>query len=220
MCQDRTPRIAESFSKGKQDSRIPKTTNNPSSYKNFNISWNIGLIDFESEYGLNVIKGKIHFEYTTDIFEAVFEAEDEELCSKLEKMDGVVYDSVDAFFNKLHIGLSNPIPNPVIKAIIKNISFTYFMNELFPQIKSVEGCSWMDIEKATHNGKSNSHFVNVKDLIPWAHKRLEELGHKDRDQLYSLRLKGTLRLYGIRDFTCLKIIWIDTEHKIYPSHRR
>ncbi len=219
MPKVRSPKISKSFLDVELKNREPKTTSNPSSYKNYNISWNIGLIDFESEYGLNVIKGKIRFEYTHDIFSAVFEAEDEKLCSKLEKINGTVYDSVDAFFNTLHIGLPNPIPNSVIKAIIKNISFTYFMNELFPQIKSVEGCSWMDIENATHNGKSNSHFVDVKNLIPWARKRLEELGYKDRDQLYSLRLQGKLRLYGIRDFTCLKIIWIDTEHKIYPSHR-
>ena len=76
---------------------------------------------------------------------------------------------------------------------------------------------WGFIERAQHgkSGKSKNHFVNVEDLSKEARDRLSELGIND-DQLYSLRLDGLSRIYGIRELNVLEIIWIDLSHEIYP----
>jgi len=45
---------------------------------------------------------------------------------------------------------------------------------------------------------------------------VKELGMTD-DALYSLRLSGKLRLWGVRDRSVLQLLWYDPEHQVCPS---
>ena len=78
--------------------------------------------------------------------------------------------------------------------------------------------TWEDILQAKHGkqGKSSNHNVDVASLLKEARDRLEELKLTDIDYLFSLRIKGTTRIYGIRNFDVLDIIWVDNNHEIYP----
>ena len=46
---------------------------------------------------------------------------------------------------------------------------------------------------------------------------MKELKLDDIDEIYSLRLEGKLRVFGLRELNCLRILWIDREHEICPS---
>ena len=77
-----------------------------------------------------------------------------------------------------------------------------------------ETMSWTEIESA------GSHFVSVNRIISDARKRLQERQLDDTDDLFSLRLKGMWRVWGIRDGDRLKILWWDPHHKVCPSEKK
>lgn len=96
-------------------------------------------------------------------------------------------------------------------------------DDIIEKLKSYEGMTWGEIQqasggKAEGNG-NNSHFENVSDFIKEAQKRIDELKLYE-DQLFSLRLKGKPRLYGIIDNGVFDVIWYDKEHEIYKSKKK
>lgn len=104
---------------------------------------------------------------------------------------------------------------------IKN-NDSFFDNILFKLI-SYEGMTWGEIQSAS-GGKSagngtNNHFEYIAEMSKEAQKRAKEL-HLDVDQLFSLRLTGKERLYGILNNGVFYVLWYDSEHEIYPSARR
>jgi hypothetical protein len=92
---------------------------------------------------------------------------------------------------------------------------------LHGKLADFESMTWAEIQRAA-GGRShgnNSHFVEVKDCCKEARDRLLDLRMDDTDEVFSLRLTGTLRLYGIRDGRVLRFIWHDPEHSVYPTKR-
>ena len=67
---------------------------------------------------------------------------------------------------------------------------------------------------------NGSHLVDLSLLIADAQKRLKVLEKDDLDQLYSLRLSGKKRVWGIKDDNILWLLWWDPEHQICPSLKR
>lgn len=89
------------------------------------------------------------------------------------------------------------------------------------KLSSYEGMTWAEIQSAS-GGKTkgtNNHFAYISKLDKEAQKRAMEL-HLDVDELFSLRLTGTLRLYGILENGIFSIIWYDQNHEIYPLKNR
>jgi hypothetical protein len=127
----------------------------PAGYKYQNISWQFGLFDINSNWGLKAIKNR------------------------------------DDFFEK----------------------------ELFPKLKNFENNNWEEIERQTHGreNKSKHHSVTIDKIIREAQNRLNELNLNDIDELFSLRLDGKFRIWGIRKFGYLQILWLDPEHEICPA---
>ena len=87
--------------------------------------------------------------------------------------------------------------------------------------------TWAAIMNAS-GGKSrgtNNHPVKCENLLKKAQKRLKEIGQNDVSELFSLRLSGTIRIYGIRDGRALKLLWYDRDHDdlnkaVCPSSKR
>lgn len=86
---------------------------------------------------------------------------------------------------------------------------------VLPRIKAFETMTWADIE-----GKTGSHFIDVYEIIPNAQRRLSDIGQDDVDCLFSLRLQGRQRIWGIRDRNIFKVLWWDPEHAICPSVKK
>lgn len=95
-----------------------------------------------------------------------------------------------------------------------NISGDEIWIILSSRINQKEQMSWANLKA------SGSHNVEISTLTKEAQKRLTELGHNDIDQLFSLRLSGKERIWGIRDRFALKIIWWDPEHEVCPSPKK
>lgn len=78
-----------------------------------------------------------------------------------------------------------------------------------------ESMTWADIRRS-----GNNHSMPVERLPSPSRRRLEERGLDDIDVLYSLRLTGKERLWGIRDRHIFRILWWDPDHLVYPVDKR
>lgn len=89
------------------------------------------------------------------------------------------------------------------------------------KLKTYEGLSWIEIMQASGGRRSgtNNHFEPVSELIPEAIGRWKELRLEDYDQIFSLRLTGMQRLYGILEEGIFFIVWYDRSHEIYPMKK-
>lgn len=73
--------------------------------------------------------------------------------------------------------------------------------------------TWKEIE-----GKQ-SHEIDVAQLGDDAQERLRKVGHlKARaiETVYSFRLGGAERLWGVRDDDTFCVLWWDPQHLVYP----
>lgn len=99
--------------------------------------------------------------------------------------------------------------------------------DVLPKLQNFETMTWAEIQAAS-GGRSrgnNSHPVGVAGLTEQAKSRLSDLGQDDVAELFSLRLSGTQRIYGIRDRRALKLLWYDPHHgdnnkAVFPVRRR
>lgn len=85
------------------------------------------------------------------------------------------------------------------------------------KLASFESMTWGEIEKKrTKKGSSQNHGISVEKITKEARKRLKELRLDDTDELYSLRIGSTERIWGIRNPDGFSILWWDPDHEIYP----
>jgi hypothetical protein len=89
------------------------------------------------------------------------------------------------------------------------------LRDVLDRLKQLETMSWHEIES-----KTGSHFIETGDtgFCKQARDRLAEIRQDDADALFSLRVTGRRRIWGIRDGGILRILWWDPEHEVYPSH--
>jgi hypothetical protein len=74
--------------------------------------------------------------------------------------------------------------------------------------------TWGELRGAA-GGKSsgtNHHSLPLDALSKSAQVRLSELSLDDVDAVFSLRLTGTIRVYGIKDGRVLRVLWYDKYH--------
>jgi len=91
-----------------------------------------------------------------------------------------------------------------------------FNSDVLDKLVDFEQQTWGDI---TIHAKKKNHHIDVNHLVREAQKRLEALKIYE-DQLFSLRLDGTTRLFGILQDGVFNIIWYDSNHEICPSQKK
>lgn len=67
---------------------------------------------------------------------------------------------------------------------------------------------------------NGSHLVQVDNLCTKAQKRLLELCKDDYEELFSLRVTGCKRIWGIKDGNILWLLWWDPNHEVCPSQKK
>lgn len=87
-------------------------------------------------------------------------------------------------------------------------------NSIHRRINDMRGLSLTELIKG------GSHNIPVGDLSKPARDRLLEIELDDTDELFSLRLKGKERAFGIKDRSTLKLIWYDPDHEVCPSNKK
>jgi hypothetical protein len=86
--------------------------------------------------------------------------------------------------------------------------------EVLSHLRSFEGMTWGAL-LATSGGRThgnNHHSLPVTSLVVDAQNRLADMGFVELDEIFSLRITNTLRVYGIREDRILRIIWRDPHH--------
>jgi len=88
--------------------------------------------------------------------------------------------------------------------------------DILSKLGHFETRTWADIK--SHTG---SHLVLMIDCPnSQVIQRLTELKLDDIDELFSLRLSGKERIFGILDGHIFKILWWDPNHEVWPSPKK
>ena len=90
------------------------------------------------------------------------------------------------------------------------------MGATLKKLADFESMTWNDIQV---NAKKQNHFISVSDMIKEAGQRLEQLGIVE-DELFSLRVNGKMRIFGILRTGEFEILWLDCNHEICPSKKK
>ena len=86
--------------------------------------------------------------------------------------------------------------------------------ELQLKNKNIEAFSWLDLKRA------GSHNVSLEQVIREAQTRLENDLHLELDEIFSVRLSGKERIWGMKIVNVLHVIWFDPEHEICPAPKK
>lgn len=95
----------------------------------------------------------------------------------------------------------------------KKLEVGTFWDVIFEAIKHFETMTWSVIKG------SQNHTINVADICKEAQKRLRDIQLDDIDELFSLRISGAKRIFGIRDGRVFKVLWWDPNHTVCPTKR-
>jgi hypothetical protein len=87
------------------------------------------------------------------------------------------------------------------------------IRDIRDRLANFESMSWNDI---VVKAKKRNHTVAVSKVCKEARDRLLAL-HIDIDEIVSLHLTGTERVWGYRDGAILNVLWWDPHHQICPS---
>lgn len=99
---------------------------------------------------------------------------------------------------------------PWCPKIMDRERFLYVLEKLC----EFESMTWREIEG------SRSHSIEVWMLCKQARDRLLVIRQDDIAELFSLRLSGRERVWGIRDGHIFRFLWWDPEHKVYPVQKK
>lgn len=210
----KVPKFGANPAKGK----TPKTTITPELAKSHNVSWQFNRIDMDSRWGLTNIINSTSFSFNNELLQELPEDLSDPIYKALCNLDGKTFKSTDYFLNRLAEDSSNTVSAEEQKIILKSIQENIFWSEILPKLKELEKINWFELEKQQFGskGKTKHHFIEVSKIIPEAKKRLEQLKLDDHDELFSIRLSGAFRIWGIRQFGYLQILWFDQGHEICP----
>lgn len=87
--------------------------------------------------------------------------------------------------------------------------------EIIPKLISFEQRKWGDII----SDKKHNHWISYEKLSKEAQDRLIEI-KLYYDALFSLRLTGTMRLFGYIENGIFYIIWYDPNHEVCPALKK
>jgi hypothetical protein len=86
---------------------------------------------------------------------------------------------------------------------------------IVPRLHHLESMTWGQVEGAT-----GSHFVEVTNIDGEAQRRLTAIGKDEQAQLFSLRITGEMRLWGVQDVAILRVLWWDPKHTVCPAPKK
>lgn len=94
--------------------------------------------------------------------------------------------------------------------------------EIFKKLRDYEGMTWQEIDSSSggRTNGTNSHFILFEDMVKEARDRANELNLLQHESLYSLRIQGKIRLFGVLKKGIFHIVWYDCEHAICPSKKK
>lgn len=210
------PKVAKTV----EVNKTPKSLKDPDIYKDIPISWQLNRIDDGSRWGISVFRKKIKLVNNEKLFDGFKDIKDE-IGLPLIDMMGKEFDSIESFLEKVHKEANGPISINELKVILGAIDENIFWKDIYPTLIHFEKKTWFEIEQETYYGrgrnKTKHHSIKIAEITSEAKSRLEDLKIEDIDELFSIRLSGKIRIWGIRKQSHFQILWFDLKHEICPS---
>jgi hypothetical protein len=91
------------------------------------------------------------------------------------------------------------------------------LKEIQTKLSNYESMTWREI---LVDSKKQNHTVPINDLSKLARERLTEMNLEDLDELTSLRLSGTERIWGKVNQGVMELLWWDPKHEVYPTSKK
>jgi len=101
----------------------------------------------------------------------------------------------------------------------KQLNCLQWWDIIYSKLRNFETITWQEILNAS-GGRSrgnNNHKIPINELVPKARKRLKDLKLDNISHLFSLRLTGEIRIWGILDGFVFRLLWFDPKHQICPT---
>ena len=193
-----------------------KLSTNPESYKNMYPAWRLSHLDLDGEFGYYSYNEIFELCCSDELLDFVADNGLDDIFSLISACATKQYVSLKQFFNELS---KIAIPDAeFFRLLSKCIYKSYFIKEIYPKLKEFESLTWREIEAQTFGEKTKTkhHSINVSRLDNVARKRLKKLQLDDVDEVYSLRLEGKLRLFGLRKDNYFNLLWVDMDHQVCP----
>lgn len=213
--KDKQPKIKQTILSNKE----PKVVEDPAKWKGHYISWQISKIDENGKWGMSNLT-KCKFGISDPLLEQLVQAScQNELTDILFNLEGKEFESVSDFLYVLLNKTKSDISAEQLRIIITHFRNNALWEEVYPKLKSIEAYTWYELERITYGNrdrKTSHHSVSIAKISKEAQKRLEELKLNDFEEIYSIRLNGKFRIWGIRMYSYLQIIWFDPEHTVLP----
>lgn len=92
---------------------------------------------------------------------------------------------------------------------------THDVWEIGEKLKSFEQTQWKHLAA----DEERHHRVPFYKLCKEAQEVAEKLNIDDYEEIWSLRLTGKQRLWGVRDEQYFVVIWWDPDHLVYPTKK-
>ena len=183
--------------------------------------WRISNFDKDGPWGLNSLLN-FTFRYNHSTYQAVLNSGIQALDNALDQLKGKQISNSEEFWNKVKSLCACDIPVEIVERIENEIICNVFTEKIYPKLLQFETMTWDEIRQQNHGnkGKSSNHNIDINILNPAAKERLKILKFDDSDKIYSLRLGGTVRIFGFKKLNYLDIIWIDLNHEICPSQKK
>ena len=86
--------------------------------------------------------------------------------------------------------------------------------EIREKLRNFESMTWGQIMGP------QSHMVSTMSLCKNARERLAQLKLDELEELFSLRLSGKERVWGVLEHNILTLLWWDPDHEVCPSLKK
>jgi len=94
--------------------------------------------------------------------------------------------------------------------------------DVLAYLKGLETQTWGEILTDT-SGRTKStrnHPIGIDELCSEAQKRVYELKLEEFEELVSIAISGTERVWGVLLDGVFYIVWYDPQHEVYPTEKR
>lgn len=87
------------------------------------------------------------------------------------------------------------------------------LTSVIPRLLSLQTMTWSELLAV------GCHEIEITAIVKEARERLTELGY-EIETIYSVRVTGRCRVFGVKDGAIFRVLWWDPEHQICPSQKK
>lgn len=193
---------------------------NPDVFNNQFPVWRFSELDFEGKWGWNYLGSIIRFTLNKEIEDLILATEDNSIVDSFIEMDNKYY-TYDKFIAHLNRKCKKSPSIDLLNSLLKHLQKDYLKKKIIDKLSQFENTSWETIKREQYGkkGKSKHHYQDINNINSEAQKRLIDLSLDDAI-LFTFRLDGSTRVWGLLDRGVFSLLWFDPYHEIYPSSKK